>query len=738
MSGNNPALNHLYAPEAITSLMSNTRERMSSLDRSQFKILVIDDNINLLHSTRALIEANGYPCLIADGGDPGLSILLSTAIDILLLDLSMPEVDGYEVLDAIREKEIATDVIVVSGEATFENATRVFREGAIDFINKPYTTNDLIQALDRVVYKRLLKINLSRLQTQLADSEKRYRFIVSNSPDIIYMVDHRGFFTFVNDRIADLLGIKPDDLVGEHFSALVHDDDVMLAEHVFNERRTGDRASRNVEFRLKCLIDDVDSKPFETNSIVIEMTSMGIYQTREDGTPFLGTYGVARDISERKKAQEMIHFQAYHDLLTRLPNRELLLDRMHLSISQATRNNTKLAVMFLDMDGFKFINDTLGHMVGDKLLQRVAHRLDQTLRDSDTISRIGGDEFSILLPELNDKQQAGLIAQKILDTFNQPIVLDKHEIVISFSIGISIFPDDADSTDQLIKNADMAMYHIKGRGKNGFEFFSDNMQSIYQYRHNIEQEIRKGLDAHQFEAFYQPQYDVIDDRVCGFEALIRWRHPEKGLINPDDFIPIAEEIGLIGEIGRFMLNQVCLQLRHWLDNGIAPVKIAVNVSTYQLAERDFDIIVCELIKKHRIPPNLLMIEITESALVSEMEQVIPRLQHLGKCGVNICIDDFGVGYSSLSYLQSLPIDTLKVDRSFLECTTQSANKVCIINAIVAMAKELDLKVIIEGVENQKQLEYVRRLGCRVVQGFMFGRPVPLDEIEPLIHPVQDR
>jgi diguanylate cyclase (GGDEF)-like protein/PAS domain S-box-containing protein len=736
MSGTKPNIQYRDSI-GLASLLTTVPDQSKDFDKSKFTILIIDDNSNLLYSTKSIIEANGYNCIIADGGEAGLNVLIrmQVEVDIVLLDLAMPDVDGYQVLETIHDRDIDVDVIVVSGDATFDNAAKVFREGALDFLNKPYNPSQLISVVYNVAHKKSLKKHLKATQKQLEDSEKRYRFIVSNSPDIIYMIDHRGFFTFVNDRITDLLGYKPEDLIGEHYSELVHEDDIIVAEHVFNERRTGDRSSQNVEFRLKCNDPELEAKSFESNTIVIELCSMGVYNLKEDGTPYLGTYGVARDISDRKKAQEMIHFQAYHDLLTRLPNRELFLDRLNLSISQASRNKELLAVLFLDMDGFKFINDSLGHVIGDNLLQLVALRLQNTLRDSDTVSRIGGDEFNVLLTDLQHRDEAGLVAQKILNAFNKPITLENHEITISFSIGISVFPEDASCTEELIKNADMAMYHIKGRGKNGYEYFSDHMQSIYQQRHSIEQDIRKALDNNQFEAYYQPQFDVSRDEVIGLEALIRWNHPEKGLITPDDFIPVAEEIGLISEIGFFMLEAGCKQLRSWINEGYMPLKLSINVSAYQLAEKNFDIVLSDLVKKYDIPKNLLMVEITETSLMQEMDLILPRLKNLVKCGIGICIDDFGVGYSSLSYLQILPIETLKIDRSFLTCSVQEIDKSCIIKAIVAMARELNLNVVVEGVESIKQLNYIKSIGCNIVQGFLLGRPLPANEVASILPPL---
>ncbi len=708
-------------------------QRESTQSGPPAAILIIDDNTALLYSTQSFIEANGYRCFIADSGEAGLRVLKQSPIDIVLLDLSMPEMDGYEVLDAMQAQRIDSDVIVISGDATFNNATRAFRDGALDFIDKPYKPAHLLSAIENTLHKRTLRMQLREAQVKLQESEQQYRFIVKNSPDIIYMVDERGFFTFVNDRIHELLGFSPDDLIGEHYSILVHEEDQNRARYVFDERRTGERASNNIELRLINRDEEHLDHEDDSDSVVIELCSMGMYQKINGDLPhFQGTYGVARDISDRKKAEETIRFQAYHDLLTRLPNRELFLDRLNLTLSQASRKAGLLAVLFLDMDGFKFINDTLGHVLGDSLLFQVAARLRQILRDTDTVARIGGDEFNILIPELQQRDEAGVVAQKIIEAFSHPIHIDGHEITVSFSIGISIFPDDAESAEALIKNSDMAMYHVKGRGKNSYEYFSDNMQSIYEHRHSIKQDIYRALENQQFEAFYQPQYDINQHSIVGVEALIRWHHPQKGLITPDQFIPLAEEVGMIGKIGRFMLHTGCRQLRKWLDQGKTGIKLSINVSAHQLNDENFDTLIGEMIRHYRIPPNHLIVEITESALMQDMDSIMPRLNKLVQSGVGICIDDFGVGYSSLAYLQTLPISSIKIDRSFLSCTSETPDKACILKAIVAMARELKLDIIVEGVELQSQLDYLLGIHCTVAQGFLLSHPLPAGETERLL------
>ncbi len=698
-------------------------------------LLFTKDDDRLRATLATLLQSQDYICEQAVNGQAALERLLLGGIDLLLLDLMMPRMDSYRLLDTIQRRNIGCYVILIGDESACNDAIRMFRRVSIDYINTPFESPTLLHRIEHSLHQRRLRQELEQARQELEASERRYRFIVSHSPDIIYLIDGEGRFRFINERVRDLLGYRPDELIGRHYSVLIHEDDLDIAARVFElgQAKTSDKAQQ-VELRFKCRDRDDYARSFESKSIVIELSATPLQETIGADCAPLGTYGVARDISDRKKAQETIQFQAYHDLLTRLPNRELFMDRLQLAISQAHRGGHQLAVLFLDMDGFKFINDSLGHITGDKLLQHVGRRLTDTLRDSDTVSRIGGDEFNILLPDLQSREEAGMIARKILDAFNTPIRLGNHEITIGFSIGISLFPGDADCAEDLIKNADMAMYHIKGRGKNGYEYFSDNMQQIYQFRHSLEQDIRKALELSQFEPWYQPQYDIDSGEIVGLEALIRWNHPQRGLITPDVFIPIAEEIGLINEIGRFMLEAGCAQLRDWIASGKRPVKLSVNVSPYQLIESNFDRVLCDLAERHGLPRNRLVMEITETALMQDMEQVLPRLKNLIQCGIGIAIDDFGVGYSSLSYLQSLPARSLKIDRSFLCSSREEMDKTSIIKAIVAMAREMGLEVIMEGIETSEQLAYLRSIGGIIGQGYLLGHPLPAERIRELIRP----
>ena len=704
-------------------------------DNAGSKVLVVDDEVRMRSSVGDLLQAYGHQCELAAGGEEALGLLSTGSIDLMLLDLNMPGIDGYQVMREVKENYPDTDVIVVSGETTFESATEALRCGAQDFLRKPYAPEELIRIVGNTLRKRSLERNIRDMNRCLEASEHRYRFIVNNSPDIIYMLDNRGHFVFLNDRIKTILGYETDELLGKHYSDFVHKDDLDKAMYVFDERRTGARASHNIEFRLLCKGSSLPFRYFESRSITIELSAMGVYaeQEADQKEAFVGTYGVVRDISERKRAEEVINFQLYHDLLTKLPNRALFRDRLNLAISQAKRSKSKLAVMFLDMDRFKVINDSLGHLAGDQLLQTIALRLSSCLRDGDTLARVGGDEFNLLVPGINGRDDAAMVARKIMERLKEPVVLDGYEVFVSFSIGIAIFPEDGQTIDVLVKNSDMAMYHTKTHGKNGYEFFADNMKAAFHRQLSMENGIRKALEKKEFELFYQPQVDVMEGRVCGMEALIRWNHPERGVLLPDQFIPLSEETGLIVEIGNWVLDSACRELKAWRLQGVSDdVQMAVNISAAQLMQPEFERTVLDIMAKHGVSGRQLELEITENILMQDMDQAVSKFQQLAANGVRVAVDDFGIGYSSLSYLHSLPLNTLKIDRSFISGVQAAKDRSSIVTAVLAMARELNLEVVVEGVERKAQVDYLRRLECSKAQGYFLGRPGPSEEIRELL------
>jgi len=697
------------------------------------KILIVDDDPIILKSLKDLLTIRGFNPNTAIGGQEAICQLDQNDYDLVLLDLRMPYVNGHDVMAHINNQQIDTSVIIVSGETSFEAAKNACTQGAYDFLRKPYATDELIITVNNALKeKRLQKQNIL-IQRQLSDSERLHRYIVDTSPDIIYILDQDGYFTFINERIESLLGFSKEDVIGKHYSFLIHHDDMQQAKYVFNERRIGKRATKNIELRLKCK-DNGSSRHFASRTLQIELSAMGMYSgNREQNSDFTGTYGVARDVTERKIAEETINFQAYHDLLTKLPNRALLRDRLSLAISQAKRDGESLAVMFLDLDRFKNINDSLGHMVGDELLQQVSVRLKECIRAGDTLARFGGDEFTLMLPNLHHgREDASRLADKIIGTLKQPFIIEGHELYVSASIGIALYPQDGTHINGLIEHADVAMYHVKGQGKNGYQFYSNEMNEPYIENLSLDTGIHKALDNDEFKLVYQPQINLSSGEIIGVEALLRWQHPEHGTISPADFIPFAEESGLIVDIGKWVIKAACAELNHWRMDGLPEIRMSINISARQLIEDDIVNDILDTIKGYNIPGQNIELEITENAIMDDMDSVIRKLKELTSHGIAIAIDDFGTGYSSLSYLHKLPIQTLKIDRTFIKESRINKGDNTIINTIVAMAKGLNLNVIAEGVETQAQLDYLREIECNEAQGFLFGKPLPPDVISQLL------
>ena len=700
----------------------------------QAKILLVDDKQELLTSLFHLVTLYGYDAQQALGGEAAMQALADDSYDVVLLDLIMPGISGHDILDYAAREKLKCKIIVVSGDSSFSGVKHALHCGAFDFVKKPYEAAELIATMETALRQVRLEYQHHALENQLKESEELHRFIVNSSPDLVYMLDRNGCFTFINDRIESMLGLGKDELIGKHYSDLIDEDDLPAAHHLFNERRTGDRAVRNVELRLKSRLRDRRAGLLRSQSVWTELTAMGMYTDSSERTRdnFAGTYGTARDISERKQAQEVINFQAYHDLLTHLPNRALLKDRLNLAITQAQRNKRKLAAMFLDLDRFKLVNDTLGHSMGDRLLKAVANRLQSCLRSGDTLSRFGGDEFTLLLPEVRTRDDVVVIAEKILDRLNQPFVIDGHELFVGASIGIAMYPEAGDSGEALIQNADIAMYHVKGRGKNGYQFFSEEMNNQFSSRLNLERELRNGLIQGEFEVFYQPQVSLQTGAITGVEALARWRHGVRGLIEPREFLPLAEETGLVTQIDEFVQQQAFNDVAAWQRAGLGDIRVSVNLTAMQMEQEDFVERFVAALEASGLPAQFVKLEITENTLMQDIEVIIPKLKAIRSLGAHIAIDDFGTGYSSLSYLHQFPINTLKIDRSFVGDIRAEQGGASIIDAIVAMARGLQLDLVAEGVENRTQLKYLQEQGCEEVQGYIFSPAVPATDMIALL------
>jgi diguanylate cyclase (GGDEF)-like protein/PAS domain S-box-containing protein len=691
------------------------------------RILIADDEPRARASLKEILRFTGYEITLAESGHEAIELLNNRNFDLILLDLNMPGLHGHSVMEHIENYQLNCDIIIISGETTFDDATKALRKGAQDFLRKPYAPDDLLRSVANVLERRQLKAANQSIQLRLQESESLHKFIVNNSPDMIYLLDQEGRFAYINERVKSLLGYDQNEIIGEHFSKLIHAEDMKKAQFTFNERRAGDRATRSAELKLSSK-NKHGAHIFDSRTVPVELNSIGIYTTNENETKsFIGTYGVARDISERKQAEALIKYQLYHDLLTNLPNRSLFRDRLNMAMAQSKRSGKKLAVMYLDMDRFKIINDSLGHYVGDELLKMVGQRLRSELREADTLARVGGDEFNLLVPEINDIQDARNLAEKILRLTAEPFLIQNEEIFISFSIGISIYPSDGDSKDILIKNADIAMYKIKNTGKNGYAFYSEKMKTHFSQSLDIENGLRKAISTNELCLYYQPQCDINNGHMKGVEALVRWKHPEKGTIQPSEFISVAEESGLIIPLGEWVLRKACMDIKRWTEKEGISLQLAVNISMQQLEMDQFVAKALKIIRRHQLPENTLELEITEHAIMQDMEKAIDALTKLSHKGIRIAIDDFGTGYSSLGYLQNLPINTLKIDRSFVQGIKTSEDN-SIIDAIIAMAKGLNLNLIAEGVENQTQIDHLSKAGCSLAQGFFYSHPVPEEEL----------
>ena len=698
------------------------------------KILLVDDKPELLTSLHQLVTMYGYDAEQALGGEAAMQAMQADEYDVILLDLIMPGISGHDILDYAAREKLKCKIIVVSGDSSFSGVKHALHCGAFDFVKKPYEAAELIATMETALRQMRLENEHEAMEHQVKASEELHRFIVNYSPDLVYMLDRNGCFSFLNDRIESLLGYDRDELLGKHYSELIDPDDLDKVHNLFNERRTGSRAVKNAEVRLKSRISEHSRGTLRPPSVWTELTAMGIYSDNRERTRenFAGTYGTARDISERRQAQEVINFQAYHDLLTHLPNRALLKDRLSLAITHARRNKRKLAAMFLDLDRFKVVNDTLGHSMGDRLLKAVANRLQSCLRKGDTLSRFGGDEFTLLLPEVRTRDDVVVIAEKILDRLNQPFIIDGHELFVGASIGIAMYPEAGDSGEALIQNADIAMYHVKGRGKNGYQFFSEEMNSQYSTRLNMERELRNALIQGEFDVYYQPQISLDSARITGVEALVRWRHGSRGIIEPGEFLPLAEETGLVLQIDEFVQQQAFHDVAAWHRAGWQDICVSVNITAMQMEQEIFVERFVASLAAAGLEARYVVLEITENTLMQDVEVIIPKLKAIRELGVRIAIDDFGTGYSSLSYLNQFPINTLKIDRTFVGDIRSERGDASIIDAIVAMARGLHLDLVAEGVENRTQLNYLRDQGCEEVQGYIFSPAVPAPDLVELL------
>ncbi len=560
---------------------------------------------------------------------------------------------------------------------------------------------------------------LKTVEHALEASEARFRALSESAMDIVTVIDANGLILYQSPSVRHLLGVDPETMIGLNQFDIIHRDDASMIRERFKELLTRGTLERPVEFRVR-----------HADGTWRTLESIG--KNCLDVPAIKGIIVNTRDVSERRAIQQRIQHLAYHDALTSLPNRSLLQDRVAQAISRADRSGKRLAVMFIDIDNFKNINDTLGHDVGDELLREVARRLLESVRSHDTIARQGGDEFIVLLEELEGQSGAARVAQKILEALRSVFEVGGTKQHVSGSVGIALFPDDGKDSQTLMKNADTAMFHSKSQGKNTYHFFTSNMNIAVKRRAMLESSLRAAVTDGDFVLHYQPQVDLATGKVVAVEALVRWNNQAGGIVLPGDFIPLAEETGLISDIGEWVLREGCLQARRWQDAGIAPARVAINLSTRQLGDKGFLSMVQRVLKETGLSPGCLELEITESQVMKQAEGSIQLLNDLADLGIHLAVDDFGTGYSSLSYLKRLPITKLKIDQSFVRDITVDPNDTAIVVAIISMARSLDLEVIAEGIETAGQLNLLRAKGCGIGQGYYFSMPLAAGELEAVL------
>ncbi|GEB35655.1 EAL domain-containing protein [Brevibacillus sp. FSL K6-0770] len=552
------------------------------------------------------------------------------------------------------------------------------------------------------------------MEEEVRKSEELYRLIAENTSDIISIVNAEGDFLYLSPAHKAVFDHDvPDERFHNLFEWIVEDDRDIMAfaiQHTYSTRK---------EYTVECRIQTSRKETIWTeskiNPIVDELGNVS------------KLLFVTRDITDRKQSEELIHHLAYHDALTDLPNRRMYTQHLSREIMQAKRFQSNLAVLFLDLDRFKDVNDSFGHDVGDLLLVEAANRLKACLRPTDVVARLGGDEFTVLLSQLADREEAAALANQIMEALQRPFILQDHSFNVSCSIGIALYPQDGDNADDLLKRADTALYTVKSRGKNGYDFFDPTMEAKSLERILMENELRKAIEQEQFQIYYQPKIDIATDTLTGMEALVRWVHPELGVIPPNRFIPIAEETGMIIALGEWILRQACRQNKIWHDQGYL-LKVSVNLSARQIYQKDLVEMIKQILAETELAAEWLELEITESIFV-KMEEATAVLQQIRDIGIHISIDDFGTGYSSFSYIKSLPVDTIKIDASFIRDIHHNQESQAIVKAIVTIAQSLNMNVIAEGIELNDQAAALQQNGCDHGQGYLFSRPLATDDFE---------
>lgn len=710
---------------------SNTmRMVLPGSERERPIVLHVDDDIASLMMAEGALEDAGFDVIQASDGHQAIDRFKTHEPDLIIMDAVMPVMDGFEAISGIRQMVSGAHVpiLMITGLDDLDSITRAYDEGATDFLTKPINFFILPH---RVQYMLRSKHTADALRSSQAKLDNAQRIARLGNWEWSLNSDTLTW----SREFGRVLGVA-------NAAELVHWHEFL--QHMDETDRHNVRliADQSIE----------DCQPFNVEFSVSGAAHAGVRRIRleaephsQDGEQCTHMLGTIQDITERIDAQRQIHTLAYYDLVTGLPNRAQLNEQLRYTLKMARRNDTRFGLLFLDLDHFKQVNDTLGHDAGDELLKQVSSRLSEVIRDSDlvaagvagnqepdsqhTVARLGGDEFVVLLGQINRAEDAARVAERIAQSVSCPYSIGDNTVSVTTTIGISVYPTDGVTSDALMKNADVAMYHAKESGRNGYQFYSRQIHEQAMARFSLEGDLRSAIENEQLTIVYQPKLNIASGLLSGIEALVRWEHPTRGNVSPADFISLAEETGLILPLGRWVLRQACAQMQQWIVAGMSPLSIAVNCSSVQFTRSDMIQDINEAIEYSQLDPRLLEIELTESLLLQDIESGIRILRSMKSLGIQVAIDDFGTGFSSLSYLKRLPVDKLKIDRSFVKDLCVDSGDVAIVSAIITLSHNLNLTVVAEGVETPQQYEILRGFNCNEVQGYLIGHPMDVKSFE---------
>jgi diguanylate cyclase (GGDEF)-like protein/PAS domain S-box-containing protein len=681
------------------------------------KVLLIEDDEDDYFLTSELlgeVRETRYDIRWVPKYSDALATMLTGDFDVCLIDYMLGQGTGIELLREALASGCHIPMILLTGQGDKDIDIEATEAGAADYLVKGTVEASVLERAIRYA------IANGRMIRQMRESENRFRSLVESAKDAIVLTDLKGKIISWNDSAETIFGYSKAEAATRSFSELFplvdgHPDSKAFA--IEDLLRSNSKA-----VELKGIKKDGEIFPLEI-SISSWETIDGVFYS-----------GIIRDITDRKSLEEQLTHQALHDPLTKLANRVLFRDRVEHALSKIVRHKTAVAVLFLDLDNFKTINDSLGHARGDILLVSVAERLRSCLRGSDTPARLGGDEFAILIEDATHPDDAIYIVERIYEVLRTPFDIDGNIVFVEASIGIAATTTGSENPEELLRNADVAMYKAKGQGKGRFVFFEMEMREALLERIELEADLRCALENNELALLYQPIINLETNSVIGMEALVRWNHPKLGLIPPDKFIPIAEEANLIVPIGRWILDEACRAGSEWVRQfrGQHDLSITVNLSIRQFQQIELVRIVAETLERSGLPPQFLILEITETLMIQNTEAMIEKLHELKSLGVRLAIDDFGTGYSSLSYLQRFPIDILKIDKSFIDKINQGKEGRAVARAIIMMGDSLNLRVIAEGIENPEQVAALKHLGCEAGQGFFFAKPISEPEMSSML------